>query len=112
MKAALYSRKRITIRRERSHTNGSDRELSYSQAALAKPKCDRVEGAPILLQSEFAFGTAVNVIKDYFRNAAAGQRPQIADVHHGEKPLRAHSRSFGHLPLQHCLTATSIPHRR
>ena len=44
---------------------------------LARPKCDRVEGAPILLQSEFAFGTAVNVIKDYFRNAAAGQRPQM-----------------------------------
>src|SRR5580700_6095853 len=46
------------------------------------------------------FGTPVNVIKDYFRNAAAGQRPQIVEVHYTGRSYCARIRS--HLAIFLC----------
>src|SRR6266852_3288573 len=47
---------------------------------MTRPKGDFFKGPAVRLQSDFAFGTAVEIIEYHLRQAPAGQRSQILDI--------------------------------
>jgi hypothetical protein len=48
---------------------------------LSRPKHDIIEYAVILAKRDFSFGSAVQVIKDNFRQSPAGTLTKIVNVH-------------------------------